>query len=600
MFHVFQLKKNTIGMDELPPGVSFTPAPPAAVPCDADEVNEGCKVKGVCAEGSNVDEKCRESLQGRVKSQQRLPLKGKSSLKQARSSVSAVGSALTAAKTLRARSVLKRRPSSNSPIQYNYLVKPGNNSLVILNALRRRPWFGSASKSAPLGDPSINLVWEMYRYPKRCSATPASSLCALNHLDGNSSIVSKKGLYKNLLLYCQNSADAPNGSVSINDLVPPTFLVKSTSSPDFIRFCQYLESATSTEDNCFGLTFPSQPSKANQADSDVDDDEDDEPASSSSETRAVSPADDATIQDESPAVEFSQDFISPSDPPESSSLTTATMSGTCSAGSIWIVKPAASTNRGCGIQVCHGLDNVVNAISTPSKSALNNRLTRKYGFIVQKYIERPLLIYNRKFDLRVYVLFTIHKNTLETYMYNEPYVRTSSVPYSIDKKTISNKMMHLTNDAVQNKKKGFYGKFEAGNKLSFSDFGAYLSEKKKAPADFTTATLLPRLQDMVRISSLSVSHKLNNSKRKHGFEMMGYDFMLDDDLNPWFIEVNSNPCLEMPCPLLERLVAEVIESTFQIAVDRNFPPPKVQTKKCQQAIKDIEESAKNNQFTRLL
>ena len=27
------------------------------------------------------------------------------------------------------------------------------------------------------------------------------------------------------------------------------------------------------------------------------------------------------------------------------------------------------------------------------------------------------------------------------------------------------------------------------------------------------------------------------------FELFGYDFMLDEDLNPWLIEVNTNPSI---------------------------------------------------------
>ena len=47
---------------------------------------------------------------------------------------------------------------------------------------------------------------------------------------------------------------------------------------------------------------------------------------------------------------------------------------------------------------------------------------------------------------------------------------------------------------------------------------------------------------------------------KNQFEMFGYDFMIDEDLKVYLIEVNTNPCLDIkPCPLLERLITEVID-----------------------------------------
>lgn len=85
------------------------------------------------------------------------------------------------------------------------------------------------------------------------------------------------------------------------------------------------------------------------------------------------------------------------------------------------------------------------------------------SFVIQKYVEKPLLIKKRKFDIRVWVLVT---HDAKCYMFREGYIRTSCEEFSLSQESISKAYVHLTNNAVQKNSEN-YGKFEDGNQLSF-------------------------------------------------------------------------------------------------------------------------------------
>ena len=96
---------------------------------------------------------------------------------------------------------------------------------------------------------------------------------------------------------------------------------------------------------------------------------------------------------------------------------------------LWLVKPS-NANQGRGIELFSNLDMMMNFInSRPAGTSC----------VVQKYIERPLLYHNRKFDLRVWAVVT---NNNEIYFYREGYLRTSSNHYSLESSDLTT---HLTN-----------------------------------------------------------------------------------------------------------------------------------------------------------
>jgi len=46
----------------------------------------------------------------------------------------------------------------------------------------------------------------------------------------------------------------------------------------------------------------------------------------------------------------------------------------------------------------------------------------------------------------------------------------------------------------------------------------------------------------ITVQTLSAARKyLNDNNSKSGFELLGFDFMLDADFTTWLIEVNTNP-----------------------------------------------------------
>lgn len=68
-------------------------------------------------------------------------------------------------------------------------------------------------------------------------------------------------------------------------------------------------------------------------------------------------------------------------------------------------------------------------------------------------------------------MLTLVNNKLKGFTYDNGYLRTSSRPFVNN--DLMNKLIHLTNDAVQ-KKSEDYGRYESGNKLTFGEYQHYL------------------------------------------------------------------------------------------------------------------------------
>jgi hypothetical protein len=50
----------------------------------------------------------------------------------------------------------------------------------------------------------------------------------------------------------------------------------------------------------------------------------------------------------------------------------------------------------------------------------------------------------------------------------------------------------------------------------------------------------------------STFFKLDAERKEFTFEVFGLDFMIDQNLKPWLIEINTNPAITVCCSLMER------------------------------------------------
>ncbi|CAD8122582.1 unnamed protein product [Paramecium sonneborni] len=230
---------------------------------------------------------------------------------------------------------------------------------------------------------------------------------------------------------------------------------------------------------------------------------------------------------------------------------------------LWIIKPGELTNRGNGITVCNDL-NEINKI-------LNEEIQegRPRTYIVQQYIDNPLLYNKRKFDIRCYMLLTSQNGIFKGYWYQEGYIRTSSKEFTTK---CLDRFVHLTNDAVQSKDQD-YGKHEPGNKISYLEFQRYVEVNHPNTKFNFFIDIYPKMKSAALEMMKATYGKIDPHRRINSFELYGLDFMIDDNFKLWLIEANTNPCLELSCPLLSKIIPTMIENLFRIAVDPIFPPP---------------------------
>jgi glutathione synthase/RimK-type ligase-like ATP-grasp enzyme len=178
---------------------------------------------------------------------------------------------------------------------------------------------------------------------------------------------------------------------------------------------------------------------------------------------------------------------------------------------LWLVKPSKESG-GEGIKFVN-----VNELYKYDNS----------DYVIQKYLEHPLLLNGYKFDFRTYVLFSQEK---KLYIHNYYEVRIAHSKYNKD--DISTMDSHLTNLTYQEDK---------GYDVSNKRLNVYQFEKLYEKEYNKKINLVKIISKAVIKTFDAIKDKIDLINNNNFFELYGMDVILDKDINPYILEFNHHP-----------------------------------------------------------
>lgn len=191
-------------------------------------------------------------------------------------------------------------------------------------------------------------------------------------------------------------------------------------------------------------------------------------------------------------------------------------------------------------------------------------------YVCCEYLDSPLTFNGFKFDLRIYVAITC-VNPLRLYMYEEGLTRFATCKYQQAQQGYSKgaKFMHLTNFSV-NKKNLNFVQNEGHEDRQSSKWSLTTLKKAMVEQGIDPLPIWRKIEDIVVKTILAAEQKLFTGYqdqvpfRNNCFELLGFDILIDSQLEPWLIEVNLSPSLGCDSPLDLRIKGALVSDLFTL------------------------------------
>ena len=172
------------------------------------------------------------------------------------------------------------------------------------------------------------------------------------------------------------------------------------------------------------------------------------------------------------------------------------------------------------------------------------------SYIIQRYINEPLLILGHKFDIRVYMLIA-SANPPIVY-YHDGYLRISQYEYEPNS-------THQTSSQMSSDG----SKFDATQEWNLTVLTDYLIETQRVKKE---EWLDQYLRSAFKEAMIHLVRMTQDSFYKHSgtYELFGMDFLLGQNLNLWFLESNSSPVLKGNSKEKQEFFKKMLTDMFEI------------------------------------
>ena len=171
-------------------------------------------------------------------------------------------------------------------------------------------------------------------------------------------------------------------------------------------------------------------------------------------------------------------------------------------------------------------------------------------YLISKYISNPHLINKLKYDFRIYVLIT-GLSPLKIYLYKEGMTRFATEEYSLDKNHLTEIYRHITNVNINEKNKKDYKKAQNADTQEGSKWSLQVYEDYCNKHNIDYKYIRKQMGDIAIKSVLSVLDqfldkiKENGTQDRNHFKLLGFDYLVDDNLKVYLLEINDRPSLLM-------------------------------------------------------